>query len=128
MATLSLKPNKPNMYSGERDSMRVRAWTYQVEKYLELIEISAVVGLKDATKTPYAASFFTKDPELQWYSIVKENVVPQGPAQLSYQHLSPRPRRYAVAPRTGVLTGPGHVSHRMYFICLVPLIGVWVCA
>ncbi len=76
MATLSLKPKKPNTYSGERDSVRVRAWIYQIEKYRELIEICAAVGLNDATKITYAASFFTEAAELWWYSIVEANSVP----------------------------------------------------
>ncbi len=49
---------------------------YQVEKYLELIEIGAAVGLNDASKITYAASFFTEAAELWWYSIVEANSVP----------------------------------------------------
>ncbi len=57
---MSLKPNKPNTYSRKRDSVRITAWIYQVEKYLQLIEIGAAVGLTDATKITYAAFYFTE--------------------------------------------------------------------
>ncbi len=64
MATLILKPDKPNTYSGERDGVRVRAWIYQVEKYLELIESGEAVGLNDATKIKFETSFFTEAADL----------------------------------------------------------------
>ena len=72
---MSLRLNKPYTYSGERDSVGVRAWIYQVEKYLELIEIGGAVGLNDATKIKYAASFFSEASELWWYSIFEANFV-----------------------------------------------------
>ena len=46
---VNLKPNKPESFAGKRDSVTVNAWLYQVEKHLNLLQMSSPDMLIDGS-------------------------------------------------------------------------------
>jgi hypothetical protein len=73
---LNLKPAKPSLYDGKRDSLTVETWLYQVEQYLALVQVgSPETPINDGTKMSYASSLFTRTAATWWYMLVQAGSV-----------------------------------------------------
>ena len=73
----SLKPNKPERYDGKRDELAVRAWLYQVQQYLNLVQVEKTSVIADSTKISFASTFFTGTAAFWWYTRVDANTDPK---------------------------------------------------
>lgn len=77
VGSISLKPNKPEVYDGKRDFLVVNTWLYKVEQYLVLVQLSnPAAPLTDANRITYASTFLTGTAAVWWYTVVQANLAP----------------------------------------------------
>ena len=60
----SLGPNKPQNFEGKRDEFTVRAWVYQVQQVLTLVQIGNGLNLDEPTQISFAATFCLERQQL----------------------------------------------------------------
>jgi len=73
----SLKPQKPELFSGRRDSVAVNTWLYQVEMYLNLLQVSnPQINLDEGTKVAFASTLLKGTAAQWWYMLVQSGNAP----------------------------------------------------
>ena len=73
----SLIPNKPEPFTGIRDAVTVSAWLYNIEVYLNLLQVSnPQLVLDEGTRVTYASTFLRDHAEKWWYGLVEAGQVP----------------------------------------------------
>jgi hypothetical protein len=74
---LNLKPTKPTVFEGRRNSLRIEPWLYQVQQYFTLVQVGSTgTPLDDGTMITYASSLFSKTAATWWYMLVQAGQVP----------------------------------------------------
>ena len=75
MATI--KPTKPDVYDGKRDGLTVNTWLYQVELYLNLVQLNnPELNVDDNMKISFASSLLKKNAASWWYMKYQAGVAP----------------------------------------------------
>ena len=73
----SLKPNKPELFTGKRDAVTVAAWLYQVDTYLNLLQVSNPgMNLDEAVRVSYASTLLKGNAAHWWYMLVQSGQTP----------------------------------------------------
>ena len=73
----NLKPNKPESFSGKRDAMTVNAWLYQVDMYLNLLQLNNPdVPLDQNTRVSFASTLLKGNAANWWYMLVQSGKAP----------------------------------------------------
>lgn len=68
---INLRPNKPDSCDGKRDFLYVSAWIYQVEQYLQLLQLSNTTCINDGTKVMVASTFFFGNAAVWWFTMIQ---------------------------------------------------------
>ncbi len=63
---MSLKPNMPKTFSGDRDSLKLNAWLYQVDEYFNIVNFGKTdeEAIDDVTKVRFASLLLDADAGL----------------------------------------------------------------
>ena len=73
----SLKPQKPELFSGRRDAIAVNTWLYQVEMYLNLLQVSnPQIILDEGTRVSFASTLMKGTAAQWWYMLVQSGQAP----------------------------------------------------
>ena len=73
----SLKPSKPEIFEGKRDSLAVNSWLYQVDTYLNLLALSSPeLNLTDEIKIQFASTLLKSNAANWYYMRVQAGDVP----------------------------------------------------
>ena len=72
----TLKPNKPQCYDGKRDEFQVRTWIFQVNQYLDLVQVGSQTPLSDGTKISFASTYLSGTAAAWWFTRVASNTIP----------------------------------------------------
>lgn len=72
-----IKANKPESYDGRRDALAVNTWLYQVEMYLNVVQMNNPQQIIDEnTKVSVASTFLSGHAAQWWFMIVQSGQVP----------------------------------------------------
>jgi len=75
MATL--KPSKPGPFEGKRDSLTVETWLYQVDVYLNLLQVANPnVVIDDGTRVAFATTLLKGNAANWWFMLVQAGQAP----------------------------------------------------
>ena len=73
----SLKPSKPGPYEGKRDSLTVETWLYQVDVYLNLLQVANPnVVIDDGTRVAFATTLLKGNAANWWFMVVQAGQAP----------------------------------------------------
>ena len=73
----SLRPARPEPFEGKRDALTVETWIYQVEVYLNLLQVANPnLVIDDVTRIQFASSLLKGNAVNWWYMLVQSG---QGP-------------------------------------------------
>ena len=72
----AFKPNKPKEFDGKRDELAVRGWIYQMQQYINLVQISSRATMDESTKVSLASSYLSGTAASWWYTKIAANSVP----------------------------------------------------
>lgn len=73
----SLKPQKPELFSGRRDAVAVNTWLYQVEMYLNLLQVTnPQIILDENTRVSFASTLMKGTAAQWWYMLVQSGQAP----------------------------------------------------
>ncbi len=63
---MSLKPNMPKTFSGDRDFLKLNAWLYQVVEYFNIVNFGKTdeEAIDDVTKVRFASLLLDADAAL----------------------------------------------------------------
>ena len=73
----SLKPSKPGPFEGTRDSLTVETWLYQVDVYLNLLQVANPnVVIDDGTRVAFATTLLKGNAANWWFMLVQAGQAP----------------------------------------------------
>ena len=73
----NLKPQKPELFSGRRDAVAVNTWLYQVEMYLNLLQVAKPeIALDSVTRVSFASTLFKGFAAQWWYMMAQSDQAP----------------------------------------------------
>lgn len=73
----SLKPQKPELFSGRRDAIAVNTWLYQVEMYLNLLQVTnPEIVLNEGVRVSFASTLMKGTAAQWWYMLVQSGQAP----------------------------------------------------
>lgn len=73
----ALKPNKPGPFEGKRDSLTVETWLYQVDVYLNLLQVANPnVVIDDGTRVAFATTLLKDNAARWWFMLVQAGQAP----------------------------------------------------
>ena len=76
-AMANLKPNKPEPFSGKRDAVTVNAWLYQVDMYLNLLQLNnPEAPIDQNTRVSFASTLLKGYAANWWYMLVQSGQAP----------------------------------------------------
>ena len=74
---VNLKPNKPEPFSGKRDAVTVAAWLYQIETYLNLLQVSnPEMPIDQGIRVSFASTLLKGNAANWWYMLVQSGQAP----------------------------------------------------
>ena len=73
----NLKPSKPGPFEGKRDSLTVETWLYQVDVYLNLLQVANPnVVIDDGTRVAFATTLLKGNAANWWFMLVQAGQAP----------------------------------------------------
>ena len=73
----TLKPQKPGQFEGKRDSLTVETWLYQVEVYLNLLQVASPnVQIDEGTRVCFATTLLKGNAANWWFMLVQAGQAP----------------------------------------------------
>ena len=73
----SLKPSKPVPFEGKRDSLAVETWLYQVDVYLNLLQVANPnMVIDDETRVAFATTLLKGNAANWWFMLVQAGQAP----------------------------------------------------
>ncbi len=70
---MSLKPNMPKTFSGDRDFLKLNAWIYQVDEYFNIVNFRKTdeEAIDNRSKVRFASLLLDGDAALWWFTLVR---------------------------------------------------------
>lgn len=74
---VTIKPNNPPEFDGSRDALKVNAWLYQVDVYINLVQLSNLENqFADQIKISFESTLMKDDAANWWFMFLKSVQAP----------------------------------------------------